>query len=99
MFDESIEAIEYTIPEEHRQGFHQLEATVLLEELRNVATRSGTSGSRLATCSRKFAVFVQTFAPYFFILSICTQVRAEWSGCFWGLVRLVYQVRLLDGLT
>jgi hypothetical protein len=68
---------------------------VLLEELRSVATRNSTGGRLLAACSRKFAIFVQTFAPYFSILSICTQVRGEWSGCFWGLVHLVFQVRFL----
>jgi hypothetical protein len=71
---------------------------VLLEELHNVATRHNTSGNLLATCSRKFAIFVQTFAPYFNILGICTQVRAEWSSCFWGLVRLIYQVCSSDDM-
>jgi hypothetical protein len=94
-FDEAIEAIEHTIQEEHRKSFHQLEAASLLEELRNAATRSSMCGSSLATCSRKLAIFVQTFAPYFNILGVCTQVREEWSGCFWGLVHLLYQVRIL----
>jgi hypothetical protein len=99
LFDESIEAIESTILEEHRAVFHQVQASSLLDELRDIVARNSTGDQTLVTCSRKFALFVQTFAPYFNVLSICTQIRTEWAGCLWGLVRLVFQVCTLNCAT
>jgi hypothetical protein len=78
--------------EDHRRVFRHVDASTLLDELRNVATRHSGTNRPLATCSRKFALFVQTFAPYFNVLSICTQIKAEWPGCFWGLIQLLFQV-------
>jgi hypothetical protein len=75
--------------------FKHVEASVLLEGLRSTATHNDTQNRTLAACCRKFALFVQTFAPYFNVLSICTHVRTEWSGCFWGVVGLLFQVSTL----
>ncbi|KAH7085131.1 hypothetical protein BKA63DRAFT_499053 [Paraphoma chrysanthemicola] len=91
-FNTAIQCIERTLLEEHRQAFHHIDSSLLLEQLRNVAAREHASERTLIACSRKCALFVQTFAPYFNVLNICTQARPEWSGCFWGLVHLVIQV-------
>jgi hypothetical protein len=96
LFDDSIEAIAHTILEEHRAVFRHVEPALLLEELRSIAACNNTGDQTLVACSRKFVLFVQTFAPYFNVLSICTKVRAEWPGCLWGLLHLLFQVRMLE---
>lgn len=96
LFDESIAAIQHTILDEHLHVFRHVDASSLLDELRNNIARNITRDRRIAAPSRKLALFVQAFAPYFDVLSICTKVRPEWPGCFWGLVRLLYQVRTRD---
>lgn len=93
LFDKSIEAIESIVLEEHRNAFQHVDVSLLLDELRSIATRNGPGDRALIACSRKFVLFVQTFAHYFSVLDICTQVRAEWPGLLWGLVRLIFQVR------
>ncbi|KAH5165808.1 hypothetical protein HBI73_034470 [Parastagonospora nodorum] len=92
LFDESIVAIQHNILDEHLHVFRHVDASSLLDELRNSIVRDSTRDRRIAAPSRKLALFVQTFAPYFDVLGICTKVRPEWPGCFWGLVHLLYQV-------
>ncbi|KAH7359977.1 hypothetical protein BKA66DRAFT_426346 [Pyrenochaeta sp. MPI-SDFR-AT-0127] len=89
LFDEAIDAIQASVLDEHRQHFHhQANASLLLNELHSVTSNS-IKDPKLVLCSRKFAFFVRTFAPYFDVLNICVQVRPEWVGWFWGIVRLV----------
>ena len=95
LFDESIEAIEHNLLDVHREAFHHVNAFSLLDDLRGIAKQSGTDDRVVIACSRKFTLFVRTYAPYFDILSVCTEVKPEWIGCFWALVRLLFQVRLL----
>ncbi|KAH8730174.1 hypothetical protein GQ44DRAFT_700960 [Phaeosphaeriaceae sp. PMI808] len=92
LFNGSVEAIERTILEGHRRIFQHIDASSLLDELQNIATRNSTCDRTFTASSRKFALFVRAFAHYFSVLEICTQVRVEWPGCFWGLVRLIFQV-------
>ncbi|KAF2833974.1 hypothetical protein CC86DRAFT_312197 [Ophiobolus disseminans] len=92
LFDEAIEAIQQTLSQEHQRAFRSVNASSLLDELRSIAARTNIGDHAVATSSRKIALFVQTFAPYFNVLSICIQVKTEWSDCFWGLVALLYQV-------
>ncbi|OAL48734.1 hypothetical protein IQ07DRAFT_513277 [Pyrenochaeta sp. DS3sAY3a] len=92
--DEAIEAIHASVLDEHRREFnHQTHASLLLNELRALSAGNGTAaGLRLVPCCQKLAIFVRNFAPYFDILSTCTQIRPEWIGWFWGTVRLVFKI-------
>ncbi|KAF1940879.1 hypothetical protein EJ02DRAFT_405735 [Clathrospora elynae] len=93
LFDETIEAIQTTILEEHRQQFHHdASVSLLLDELLLVSAGSGSGDHRLIACSRKFSMFIRSFAPYFDVLSTCVTLKPEWVGWFWGTVRLVFKV-------
>jgi hypothetical protein len=46
----------------------------------------------LLACMGRIAFFARSFAPYFDLLSICTEVKSEWASTMWRLVALVYQV-------
>jgi hypothetical protein len=94
-FDVSVEAIHHTLLEDHRRALDHVDASSLLDMLRGTAARTGPSDRTLVSSSRKFALFVRAFSPYFDVLSICTRVKAEWPGHFWALVRLVFQVCIL----
>lgn len=91
-FDAAVDAIRHTLSDEHRRANLHVDAATLLDELRNIAASNDAGGRSLAAAARKFALFVQKFAPYFNVLSICTQVKTEWPSCFWGVVGLVFQV-------
>lgn len=81
--------------DEHRRIFrYDADPPILLSEFRSVGMGSDPCDST-HLASRKFALFVRAFAPYFNVLGICVNVRAEWHGCFWGLVHLVFHVRSL----
>ncbi|KAL5120085.1 hypothetical protein ACEQ8H_001910 [Pleosporales sp. CAS-2024a] len=54
-------------------------------------TRNSLSAPACAVTFRKLAMFVQAFAPYFHVLGICTRVKVEWPGCFWALIKLLFQ--------
>ncbi|KAH7389505.1 hypothetical protein DE146DRAFT_165928 [Phaeosphaeria sp. MPI-PUGE-AT-0046c] len=92
LFDESIEAIEHTLLDVHREAFDHVNVSSLLDDLRGISNQSSTDDRIAIACSRKFTLFVRTFSPYFDILSICTKIRPEWIGCFWALIRLLFQV-------
>ncbi|KAF2035518.1 hypothetical protein EK21DRAFT_53964, partial [Setomelanomma holmii] len=91
LFDTAIGAIEHNLLEEHRRAFRHVEATALLDELRSLATSDNASERSLTASARRCGLFVQAFAPYFSVLSLCTQSQAEWSGCFFGLLLLTFQ--------
>ncbi|KAF1839228.1 hypothetical protein BDW02DRAFT_231629 [Decorospora gaudefroyi] len=93
LFDEAIQAIQNTVLEGHRLQFrHDADTSLLLDELRQVSACNGSGDRRIVACSRKFTLFVRAFAPYFDIVSLCVDLRPEWIGWFWGLVRLVFKV-------
>ncbi|KAI4700057.1 hypothetical protein J4E81_004093 [Alternaria sp. BMP 2799] len=92
-FDDAIEAIHNTILQEHRQHFdHHISSTFLLEELRRTSAGNGSADRRLVVCSRKFTLFIRTFAPYFDVLGTCVELQPEWAGCFWATVRVVFKM-------
>ncbi|KAF2848970.1 hypothetical protein T440DRAFT_427681 [Plenodomus tracheiphilus IPT5] len=91
LFDEATEAIQATVLELHRGDFlHNASAPLLLNELQ--ASHTNSLDHRLVVCSRKFALLVRNFAPYFDILTLCVQLRSEWPSWFWGSVRLIFKV-------
>ncbi|CAE7193427.1 hypothetical protein HRS9139_08925 [Pyrenophora teres f. teres] len=93
LFDEATVAIHDTILQEHRHHFHQnATASLLLDELHRLSA-SNISGDRsIVLSSRKFALFIRAFAPYFDVLSTCVILRSEWVGGFWGVIRLVFKI-------
>lgn len=47
--------------------------------------------SKLAVCCKKIGFFAQAFAPYFDVIGIFVQIKPEWAGWFWGVLRLILQ--------
>lgn len=97
LFGEALAAVQDSILQEHRLHFQpDAKVLLLLDELRRGSVGIGSVDQRVVVCSRKFTLFIRTFAPYFDVLSTCIEVHPEWVSCFWGALRLVIKVRVLS---
>jgi len=93
LFDEAIQATHNTILPEHCQNFHHdVSASLLLNDLHRMSTGNGSTDLRRLVSTRKFTLFIRTFAPYFDVLSTCIELKPAWAGHLWGIVRLVFEV-------
>ncbi len=45
-------------------------------------------------CSTRIAAFADSFAPFFDIMAVFVQIKAEWLAIFWGTILLVLKVRM-----
>jgi hypothetical protein len=48
--------------------------------------------SKFVICCKKIAIFADAFAPYFEVIGVFVQIKPEWAGWFWGILRLILQV-------
>ncbi|USP76792.1 hypothetical protein yc1106_04066 [Curvularia clavata] len=93
LFGEALAAIQNSILQEHRLHFQpDAQVSLLLDELRRGSVGVGSVDQRVVVCSRKLALFIRAFAPYFDVLSTCIKVHPEWVSWFWGALRLVIKM-------
>jgi hypothetical protein len=88
-----VQSIRSTISEEEQKFFHRIETpNILLEELESLCSSNQKDQRRLLSCCAKFAAFSNSFAPYFDIVALFVRIKPEWLVCFWGSIKLVFQV-------
>ena len=88
-----MQSILSAIPEEEQKCLHRIETpNILLEELESLCSSNQKDERKLLSCCAKFAAFSNSFAPYFDIVALFVGIKSEWLVCFWGSVKLVFQV-------
>ncbi|OCL01351.1 hypothetical protein AOQ84DRAFT_383830 [Glonium stellatum] len=93
LFEEVVQSTRSIISEEEQRFFHQIESpTILLEELESLCSSDQKDQRRPLSCYTKFARFSNGFAPYFDIIALFVQIKPEWLICFWGSIKLVFQL-------
>lgn len=93
LFEETVQSIRSAISEEEQKCFHRIETpNILLEELESLCSSNQRDQRRLLSCCAKFAAFSNSFAPYFDIVALFVRIKPEWLVCFWGSIKLVFQL-------
>lgn len=88
-----MQSIRSAISEEEQKCFYRIETpNILLKELESLCSSNQRDQRRLLSCCAKFAAFSNSFAPYFDIVALFVRIKPEWLVCFWGSIKLVFQV-------
>lgn len=93
IFKETCASFRENLPEFDKGEFREFEnAEAMISELQGLAESHPVHKAKLTALVRKLHAFTSKVEPYFEIVNIFAQIKADVSSAVWGSLRVLFQV-------
>lgn len=94
VFKEACASFRESLPDFDKGEFREFEsAEVMISELQSLAETHPVHKAKLTAFVRRLHAFTSKVEPYFEIINIFAQIKADVSSAVWGSLRVLFKVR------
>ncbi|KAK4451278.1 hypothetical protein QBC34DRAFT_378602 [Podospora aff. communis PSN243] len=93
LFEAALQVTRAALSERDAERFQKFgDHMEMTQALQTHVRRYATTSPRLLECAERIALFSDVFAPFFDVVGVLVQVKAEWAAMFWGTWLFIFKI-------